>query len=97
MRAQYRIVHQDARVLAIVDTGDGTHASVTNAAEEVVLELSQNEKVGGLPAGRRLVYRDSEERWDELLHDGAGNFLGFGFLDGTSLDDALYLTRERAA
>ena len=28
--------------------------------------------------GRRVIYRDSSGSWDELVHDGAGNFRGYG-------------------
>ena len=44
--------------------------SVTNDAEGVTAE------VAGQYPGKRIVYLDSMDQWDELCHDG-GRFLGF--------------------
>lgn len=78
MKANYVIVEDDAdqnEPLIIRDVGhDSGFASVTNAAETVVAELHAD---GQLPKGRTLYYFDSEGDMDELLHDGAGQFLGF--------------------
>lgn len=46
--------------------------SVTNGAEEVVRNLTEN----GFLAGRRLYYIDTTGRVDELLHEN-GEFKGF--------------------
>lgn len=61
----------DDSFVAITDECD-THGgrSVTNAAEEVVAFLLP------LYPGRRIIYRDTEGRWDELAHDGK-KFTGF--------------------
>ncbi len=53
----------------IIDLNRG-NVSVTNDAESVRLRVS---KAHG---NRRIVYRDSDGNWDELLHDN-GNFVGF--------------------
>lgn len=72
MRARF-IVEQDTLTkLVIADVGSGS-TSVTNDAEAVVLALHKQ----GL-GNRKLLYYDSEGHLDELLHDGNGNFIGFG-------------------
>ena len=45
-------------------------ASVTNDAENVVPAVLARQPVD------RIIYRDTDQRWDELLHDGR-QFLGF--------------------
>lgn len=69
-RSRYVVDAVDAvkRVIFIVDE-DGP-LSVTNDAEGVVAELHE-----ALP-GFRVVYRDTEGDWDELVHD-AGVFTGY--------------------
>lgn len=64
-------------VVAIVDRDDGA-MSITNDAENVVRRLHV---LGVLRAGDLLVYRDSDLRWDAILHDGNGNFLGIVTFD----------------
>jgi hypothetical protein len=44
--------------------------SVTNDAEQVV------EYVNNLHPGKRIVYRDTDNNWDELEHNN-GVFIGF--------------------
>lgn len=46
--------------------------SVTNDAENVLADLGR--EIG--LAGKRILYRDSEERWDEIRHEGVF-FRGF--------------------
>lgn len=53
--------------------------SVTNGAEVVVKTLF--DRYGN----RRIIYRDSDGNWDELLHR-RGEFLGFAL--GIKIDDA---------
>lgn len=48
--------------------------SVTNAARHIVSELHERLK-GGI-GHRRLYYRDSTGRFDELMHEG-GRYSGF--------------------
>lgn len=50
----------------------GTGMSVTNDAEEVVHALSRLVPL----TGKRILYRDTDGRWDELLHTGP-TFTGF--------------------
>ena len=56
----------------IVDRDDDqTRPSVTNAAEDVVQSI-----IAEHGAERRIFYRDTMQRWDELMHDGH-KFTGF--------------------
>ncbi len=51
--------------------------SVTNDAEAVVRNLY----AAHVLEDRELIYRDSAGRYDQLKHDGRGNFTGFRPLD----------------
>lgn len=59
----------------IADTCKPGAASVTNDAERVVSECL------GQYGERRIIYRDSEGSWSELLHTGI-QFRGYGPYDG---------------
>lgn len=62
-------------VVLIADVGPwDVYPTVTNDAEDVVKKLTA---IGRLKPGRQLLYYDSEGVLSELLHDGAGVFLGF--------------------
>lgn len=74
VRSDFEIVaNVPDKAIAIVDLNRG-RMSITNDAEAVVDWLTGRQF---LSPGKRLVYRDSDGRWDELKHDGAGRFLGF--------------------
>lgn len=79
-------VHQvgEQRVLALVQLDPGG-TSITNAAEGVVVDLGRR---AGLRETDRVVYVDTEGRWDELLVAG-GRFAGFRSLNADSLEQAL--------
>lgn len=75
--SNYTILQNDPEKkdpLIIEDVGPwDRYKSVTNAAEEVVAELARD---GYLPAGRQLLYYDSNGQLDEILvKDGV--FAGF--------------------
>lgn len=75
--AQFQLVPDECTPVTIVlkDIGFGLVCkSLTNDARHVVriAHLLWN-----LTADKRLFYYDSLGKLDELLHDGAGNFLGF--------------------
>lgn len=75
--ARYVIIEDDLlseEPLVIKDVGPwDQHLTITNDAESVVERLAAE---GHLPAGRRLLYIDSEGRKDELgVRDG--RFIGF--------------------
>jgi hypothetical protein len=59
----------DTLVTFLTDECDGC-VSVTNDAEEVVRKVLQE-------FSGQIVYRDTDGRWDELVHDGV-KFTGFG-------------------
>lgn len=68
----YTVVDRSEAVIWIADNSGwgGNFRSITNAAEEVV------EEVYRLFGDRRIMYRDTEGRWDELVHEGS-RFIGF--------------------
>ena len=73
MNAHYTIVHErpDLKIVWLVDDGPHSqHKTVTNDAEFVC------ERVNSGYPGWRIIYRDSDGRWDELAHDH-GRFLTF--------------------
>lgn len=72
MKARFIVEREDSSRMIISDVGS-TSMSITNDAEAVVHELHKQ----GL-GKRKLFYYDSEGKLDELLHDGKGNFIGFG-------------------
>lgn len=65
----YAIVLMTPDIIYLRDLDLGT-MSVTNDAERVVAALNATHP------GKRFIYRDSNGRWDELLHDGP-TFKGF--------------------
>lgn len=86
VRCHYDIVTPQPlpNVVAIRDMDDGM-TSVTNDVENVVRQLAA---IGVLRDGVRLVYRDSMQRWDEIVVV-AGEFEGFRALGAASLNDAI--------
>jgi hypothetical protein len=74
-RARYETVDEEStsEVLVIRDVGGSRAMTVTNDAESVVAELHQHYGLGA----RKLLYYDSSGDLDELVHDGAGRFVGF--------------------
>jgi hypothetical protein len=68
LRSTFTITSVTDDTVFLVDQDEGM--SVTNDAEQVV------EYVNNLHPGKRIIYRDTEGRWDELLHDN-GVFLDF--------------------
>ena len=72
MKPKFEVVVCNQTMVLILDHGCGT--SVTNAAAEVVLKLDKQLENG--IKGRRLIYRDTDGRFDEILHV-QGRFTGF--------------------
>lgn len=85
--AEYSIVADQPGVLAIVDADNGRR-SITNDAAVVVRELMPN------LSDKRLIYRDTDGRWDEILH-AAGEFVGFKHIGADSLHAALCMVGGR--
>ena len=71
LRSKFAIEKATDKYLYIIDTGV-LHKSVTNDAGAVLSYLSENHELGN----RRLIYRDSHGRIDEIVHD-SGTFKGF--------------------
>lgn len=69
-RAQYDIVKETTDTVFIEDVGHTHTMSVTNDAEAVVYNLFNQF------GNKRIIYKDSDGRWDELLHN-EGQFTGF--------------------
>lgn len=62
-QSDYRIVSTDDDFVFLVDLNLG-NLSVTNDAENVV------EAVARKHGSKRIIYRDSQGDWSELVHDG---------------------------
>mgnify|MGYP003345672186 CR=1 FL=1 len=84
-------------VIAVHDMDDGmvqiVSVSVTNDAERVVRFLSQ--QPGGLRESDHLVYRDTQGRWDILLHQ-SGKFVNFAH-GGATMEEAILAARNVSA
>jgi len=70
--AEFAIEKETPEYIFIIDTGHTNKKTVTNDAENVIATLAKNNALGD----RRVFYRDSENRIDELLHT-AGQFTGY--------------------
>jgi hypothetical protein len=66
---------QTPPLVVLIDQSRLGGRSITNAAEEVIAQVSR--LVPDL-AKRRVIYRDSDGVFDELLLDAHGRFAGFG-------------------
>ncbi len=74
----------------VVDQDRGM--SVTNDAEAVIADLAAL----GVLAGRRVLYRDTDGRWDELVvSDGA--FAGFASLGAMTPEAAIAMAQGRSS
>ena len=72
--ANYEIVERTPQAVTLRDLGPwDKYLTITNAAEEVVENLS---RLGIVTEGQRLLYYDSENDLTELLHKD-GKFVGF--------------------
>lgn len=85
-RARWSFVLEGDDFVLLEDLGGAT--SVTNDAEAVVAELARRCPL----AGRRVLYRDSEGRWDELLVEG-GRFKGFAPIRAKTQREAVEVAR----
>jgi hypothetical protein len=80
-------------VVLLIDDFDAAHPTmtVTNGAEMIVRMLVRRNVLGE----RRLLYRDTEGYWDEILVE-RGRFAGFGMIQARELDAALLTIRPPA-
>lgn len=104
MRTKYEIVYEDDGVIAIIQT-DPSVMSITNDAEAVIADLEQQkllsvktafESTDGLfmlPSPRRVIYKDTEGRWDELVHR-FGEFKNYKFIGAKKLGEALNILKS---
>lgn len=69
----YEIVPGETNQRQLVLRDPDTGLSITNGAEALVHKLHQD----NILRSRRLIYYDTMGSRDELLHNGAGGFLGF--------------------
>ncbi len=69
IRSDYTVVRVDPKqkIVWLVDNDSEGCKSVTNDAERVCAEIEK------LHTGHRIIYRDSDGNWDELVHLG-GHF-----------------------
>ena len=86
IRASFTLQHHD-RVVALIDRAvEQQTMSITNDAENVVAYLHAE---GVIDGKTRLIYRDTEGRWDELMHDGHGHFIDFRPIGESTVEAAL--------
>lgn len=76
-------------VICVVDMNGDCRPSVTNDAENVVLEVGKLFDVNAYP----LIYRDSAGVWDEIVVKD-GKFAGFKSLDQRDLPAAIAKVRR---
>lgn len=75
MRAHVIVLKVTDGFIYLADENDGA-MSITNDAEAVVMWANR------LYPNRRIIYRDTEGHWDELVHeDGVFKHFEFGFRD----------------
>ncbi len=70
MNSDFFITSVEETAVFLVDADRG-RMSVTNDAENVV------EYINKLYPNKRIMYKDSEKQWGELVHKD-GNFIGYG-------------------
>ena len=76
MKSNFTIIHNSPELIVLYDLGPWDHFStITNDAEAVVQYLFKSGQATGT---KQIVYHDSEGEAKRLLHDGRGNFVGFG-------------------
>ena len=77
MKSNFTILTNTTQMIVLKDLGPWDHfKTITNDAENVIKYLHQSGRL--LPLTKQVVYHDSEGEPTRLLHDGAGNFTGFG-------------------
>lgn len=81
-RSDYRFDRID-HVLIVIDNDRGR--SVTTDAAQVVDDLARS---GNLQPTDRLIYRDTQGEWDELIHRD-NRFVGFAPVRVQTLGEAL--------
>lgn len=86
--ASYRIVYETDKAVFIIDEDYGDK-SVTNDAEYVCEKLSTGRR------NKRIIYRDSDRKWEEIKHNGF-KFTCFRMIIGTDeIIDSLKVAKEK--
>jgi hypothetical protein len=80
VRCHFSSVRASAEYIALMD--DDIGVSMTNDAENVIAWMSYHSQ---LPDHRRLFYRDTTRRWDEMIHKD-GKFVGFKAVDVSTIE-----------
>lgn len=81
---EFDIAH--VRFVCVTDLDCGGRRSVTNDIEWVISILRLENK---LRDGDRLIYRDTDGRWDEVLLDHVLEFSGFRALNAATRTGAI--------
>ena len=96
-RATYSVLTSEVTgkpgFICVFDKNQAGCMSVTNDAENVIADLV---KAGYDLAANRVIYRDSDGIWDELVVR-AGKFAGFAVLRAKTVEAAIVAARERAS
>ena len=74
MQAKYSVIRETGTHVLIEDLDETGCRSVTNDADRVIADL--NSTLDGGIGSRKVVYLDSDKRWDFLEHH-QGRFTGF--------------------
>lgn len=91
--AQYTIMAVNDLMVIIEDDLVEDLPSLTNSAESVLKDLDA--KIEGL-GSRRVFYRDSVGRFDEIRH-ARGSFIDFVACSPSQQDSFVEMTRDRGA
>jgi hypothetical protein len=83
----------DNKLLAIVDLNQPGARSVTNAIDEILIELREQY---GLDLPTLIIYRDSQGVWDGVAHL-EGTFRGFYSINETDFASAVDKALGRTA
>lgn len=77
MKSNFTIISNTPEAIVLEDLGPWTtYKTITNDAEAVVQYLYKSHRL--TTEDKQIVYYDSEGEATRLLHDGRGNFVGFG-------------------
>lgn len=85
---KFRLVLHTGHVTAIVDEFD-LHKSERTVSEDAACVVFVLYNIGLLDEGQRLLYCNPLGGWNEIKHDGFGNYTGLVEFDAGSLDEAL--------
>ena len=81
-------IEADGTVVAIIDhfRAKLPTRTVTNDAEDVLADIVEK---GALKPGMRVIYRDTDRIWDEIVIDGACRFVEFSPIGAVTHEEAI--------